>query len=74
MEYREISKLVSAYIDALPKLADKGKQGCIRILILSARPLDGSRRKIESAKYSQEIGKGREVRRAFIADKGLQTG
>ena len=70
MEYREISKLVSTYIDALPKLADKENR--LRTHFDSFGTATGRLffAKSEFAKHSQKTERGREVRRAFIADKG----
>ena len=57
MEYREISKLVSTYIDALPKLADKENRLHTH-LILSERPPAGFLRKIRICKTFPKNRKG----------------
>ena len=72
MEYREISKLVSTYIDALPQLADEENRlhthfdsfGTVTGRLSSQNPnLQNIPKKTE---------RGREVRRAFVADKGCK--
>ncbi|MCK6462662.1 MAG: DNA polymerase [Candidatus Pacebacteria bacterium] len=72
MEFREISKLLSTYIDALPKLADKDNRlhthfdsfGTVTGRLSSENP------NLQNIPKRSE--RGREVRRAFIADKGFK--
>jgi len=72
VSYRELAKLLSTYIDALPKLADKN--GRLHTTFDQAGTTTG---RISSKNPNlQNIPKrtelGRNVRRAFIADKGFK--
>jgi DNA polymerase-1 len=70
-EYRELSKLLSTYIDALPELVNK-KTGRVHTsfnqTITSTGRLSSSNPNLQNIPIKTELG--REVRKAFIADKG----
>ncbi|NOY35515.1 MAG: hypothetical protein GXP44_01165 [bacterium] len=72
ISYRELSKLVSTYVDALPKLADEN--GRLHTTFDQAGTATG---RISSKNPNlQNIPKrtelGRKIRRAFVADKGFK--
>ena len=72
VSYRELAKLLSTYIDALPKLADKNgrlhttfdQAGTVTGRISSKNP------NLQNIPKRTELG--RNVRRAFIADNGFK--
>ena len=70
MEYREISKLVSTYIDALPKLADKENRLHTHFDSFGTATGRLSSQNPNLQNIPKKTERGREVRRAFIADKG----
>ena len=72
VEYREISKLVSTYIDALPQLADK--KGRLHTHFNSFGTATGrlSSQNPNLQNIPKKTERGREVRRAFVADKGYK--
>lgn len=77
-EYRELSKLLSTYIDALPELINKktglasAKAGRVHTsfnqTITSTGRLSSSNPNLQNIPIKTKLG--REVRKAFIADKG----
>ncbi|KKQ93275.1 MAG: polymerase I protein [candidate division CPR2 bacterium GW2011_GWC2_39_10] len=71
MEYRELAKLKSTYIDALPKLVDK-RTGRIHTnynqTITATGRLSSSDPNLQNIPIRTEIG--RQIREAFIPDKG----
>lgn len=71
MEYREISKLVSTYIDALPKLADKENRLHTHFDSFGAATGRLSSQNPNLQNIPKKTERGREVRRAFVADKGF---
>ncbi len=72
LRYREIQKLVSTYIDTLPKLVEK--DGRIHTTFLQAGTTTG--RMASKDPNIQNIpirtDEGREIRGAFVADKGYE--
>ena len=70
MEYREISKLVSTYIDALPKLADKESRLHTHFDSFGTATGRLSSQNPNLQNIPKKSERGREVRRAFIADRG----
>jgi DNA polymerase I len=70
-EHRELSKLLSTYIDALPELINK-KTGRVHTsfnqTITSTGRLSSSNPNLQNIPIKTELG--REVRKAFITDKG----
>lgn len=72
MEYREISKLVSTYIDALPKLSDKENRLHTHFDSFGAATGRLSSQNPNLQNIPKRSERGREVRRAFIADKGYK--
>ena len=70
MEYREISKLVSTYIDALPKLVDAENRLHTHFDSFGAATGRLSSQNPNLQNIPKKTERGREVRRAFIADKG----
>src|SRR3989344_8668551 len=69
MEHREISKLVSTYIDALPKLADKENRLHTRFDSFGAATGRLSSQNPNLQNIPKKTERGREVRRAFVADR-----
>ena len=72
MEYREISKLVSTYIDALPKLADKENRSHTHFDSFGTATGRPPSQNPNLQNIPKKTERGREVRRAFIADKGCK--
>ncbi|MDP3902255.1 MAG: DNA polymerase [bacterium] len=70
--YRELSKLVSTYIDALPKLADKNNR--LHTTFDQAGTATGriSSQEPNLQNIPKRSDKGKEVRRAFVSDKGFK--
>ena len=70
-EYRELSKLKSTYIDALPRLVDK-KTGRIHTsfnqTITATGRLSSSNPNLQNIPIRTELG--REIRKAFVAERG----
>lgn len=70
-EYRELTKLLSTYIDALPELVNK-KTGRVHTsfnqTITATGRLSSSNPNLQNIPIKTELG--REVRKAFIAEKG----
>ena len=71
LSYREFAKLVSTYIDALPKLA--GKDGRLRTTFDQAGTTTGriSSRDPNLQNIPKRTEIGRNIRKAFMADKGF---
>jgi len=72
MEHREISKLVSTYIDALPKLADKENRLHTRFDSFGAATGRLSSQNPNLQNIPKKTERGREVRKAFVADRGYK--
>ncbi|RJQ32032.1 hypothetical protein C4572_01685 [Candidatus Parcubacteria bacterium] len=72
MEYREISKLLSTYIDALPQLADKSNRVHTHFDSFGTATGRLSSQNPNLQNIPKRSERGREVRRAFIADKGFK--
>lgn len=72
IEYRELAKLVSTYIDALPKLADKNNRLHTNFNSFGTTTGRISSQNPNLQNVPKKSDKGREVRRAFIADKGFK--
>lgn len=72
MEYREIAKLVSTYIDALPQLVDKNNRLHTHFDSFGAATGRLSSQNPNLQNVPKKSGRGREVRRAFIADEGFK--
>ncbi len=72
MEYREISKLVSTYIDALPKLADENNRLHTHFDSFGAATGRLSSQNPNLQNIPKKTERGREVRRAFVADRGYK--
>ena len=72
MEYREISKLVSTYIDALPKLVDAENRLHTHFDSFGAATGRLSSQNPNLQNIPKRSERGKEVRRAFIADKGYK--
>ncbi|PJE73557.1 MAG: hypothetical protein COV02_02005, partial [Candidatus Terrybacteria bacterium CG10_big_fil_rev_8_21_14_0_10_41_10] len=70
--YRELFKLVSTYIDALPKLADKNNR--LHTTFDQAGTATGriSSQEPNLQNIPKRSDKGKEVRRAFVSDKGFK--
>lgn len=71
VSHRELAKLVSTYVDALPKLADKN--GRLHTTFDQAGTTTGriSSKNPNLQNIPKRTESGRNVRRAFIADKGF---
>ena len=71
LEYRGLKKLLSTYIDALPKLIDP-KTGKIHTsfnqTVTATGRLSSSNPNLQNIPIRDEMGK--EIRRAFVSDKG----
>lgn len=72
MEHREVSKLLFTYIDALPKLADKNNRIHTHFDSFGAATGRLSSQNPNLQNIPKRSDKGKEVRRAFIADKGYK--
>src|SRR3989339_415802 len=72
MEYREVSKLVSTYIDALPQLADKNNRLHTHFDSFGAATGRLSSQNPNLQNIPKKTERGREVRKAFVADKGFE--
>ena len=72
MEHREISKLVSTYIDTLPKLADEKNRLHTHFDSFGAATGRLSSQNPNLQNIPKKTERGREVRRAFVADKGFE--
>lgn len=70
LEYRELQKLVSTYIDALPKLVDK--DGRLHPTLLQHGTTTGRMASIDPNIQNIPVKseRGREIRSAFVAKKG----
>jgi len=72
-EFRELSKLVSTYLDALPRLVQK-KTGRVHTdfnqTITATGRLSSSKPNLQNIPIRTELG--REIRKAFIAGRGFQ--
>ena len=70
-EYRELTKLQSTYIEALPKLADKKTNRVhteFNQTITATGRLSSSNPNLQNIPIRTELG--REIRKAFVAEKG----
>lgn len=72
VEYREIAKLVSTYIDALPQLVDKNNRLHTHFNSFGAATGRLSSQNPNLQNVPKKSERGREVRRAFVADKGFK--
>src|SRR3989338_6875200 len=72
MEYREISKLVSTYIDALPKLADENNRLHTHFDSFGTATGRLSSENPNLQNIPKKTERGREVRKAFVADRGYK--
>jgi len=72
MEHREISKLLSTYIDALPKLADENNRLHTHFDSFGTATGRLSSQNPNLQNIPQKTERGREVRKAFVADKGFK--
>ena len=72
MEYREVSKLVSTYIDALPQLADKNNRLHTYFDSFGAATGRLSSQNPNLQNIPKKTERGKEVRKAFVADKGFE--
>ena len=73
MQYRELSKLVSTYVDALPKLADRNTgrlHTCLNQTATATGRLSSSSPNLQNIPIKTELG--RSIRRAFIP--GIRNG
>ncbi|MDD5290362.1 MAG: DNA polymerase I [Patescibacteria group bacterium] len=70
MEFREFSKLKNTYLDPLPSLADKNNRvhTSFNQTVTATGRLSSSEPNLQNIPIRGDLG--REVRRAFIADKG----
>lgn len=70
-EYRELTKLKSTYIDALPELADKTGRihTTFNQTVTSTGRLSSSNPNLQNIPVKTELG--REIRKAFVAQKGF---
>lgn len=73
LDYRKLSKLKSTYVDALPRLVSK-RSGRIHTTynqhITSTGRLSSNQPNLQNIPVRTE--RGREIRKAFVADKGYQ--
>ncbi len=73
LDYRELSKLKSTYLDALPKLANP-ETGRIHTsynqMVASTGRLSSSNPNLQNIPVKSAVG--REIRRAFVAEAGFQ--
>ena len=72
IEHREISKLLSTYIDALPKLIDKENRLHTHFDSFGTATGRLSSQNPNLQNIPKRTERGREVRRAFIADNGYK--
>lgn len=72
MKHREISKLVSTYIDALPKLADKENRLHTHFDSFGTATGRLSSQNPNLQNIPKKTERGREVRKAFVADSGFK--
>ena len=70
--HRELAKLVSTYIDALPRLVDENNRLHTDFDSFGTTTGRISSRNPNLQNVPKKSDKGREVRRAFIADKGFK--
>ena len=73
LEYRELSKLKSTYLDALPRLvnANTGRiHTCYNQMVASTGRLSSSNPNLQNIPIKSEVG--RKIRRAFIPDDGFR--
>ncbi|MFH1661940.1 MAG: DNA polymerase I [Candidatus Falkowbacteria bacterium] len=72
-EYRELAKLISTYIDALPKLVNE-KTGRVHTSfnqsVTATGRLSSTEPNLQNIPVRTELG--REIRKAFVADKGYK--
>lgn len=70
-EYRELSKLLSTYIDVLPGLADKSKRihTTYQQAVASTGRLSSTNPNLQNIPIRTEAG--REIRKAFISERGF---
>ena len=69
-EFRELSKLASTYVDALPKLVGKDKRihTSFNQTVTATGRLSSSNPNLQNIPIRTELG--REIRKAFVADQG----
>jgi len=69
-EYRELAKLASTYVDALPKLVDKDGRvhTSFNQTVTATGRLSSSNPNLQNIPIRTELG--REIRKAFVADRG----
>ncbi len=72
MTHREISKLLSTYIDALPKLADKNNRLHTHFDSFGTATGRLSSENPNLQNIPKRSERGREVRKAFVADRGFK--
>ena len=72
MENREIAKLVSTYIDALPKLVDENNRLHTHFDSFGTATGRLSSQNPNLQNIPKRSERGREVRRAFVADRGFK--
>ncbi len=72
LEYREVSKLLGTYIDALPELVDAGGflHTTLHQTMTSTGRLSSSNPNLQNIPTRTEVG--RQIRRAFVAREGYQ--
>lgn len=73
LEHRELSKLTSTYVDALPKLCDPKTQRIhtsFNQTIAATGRLSSSEPNLQNIPIRTELG--REIRKAFVAQHGMQ--
>lgn len=73
IEHRELSKLISTYLDALPELIDRKTNRLhtsFNQTVTATGRLSSSEPNLQNIPVRTELG--REVRRAFVAEKGAQ--
>ncbi|HWQ99977.1 MAG TPA: DNA polymerase I [Candidatus Methylomirabilis sp.] len=72
VEHRELAKLLSTYVETLPELADKGGRihTTFNQAIAATGRLSSSEPNLQNIPIRTELG--RKIRRAFIADPGME--